>query len=122
MKYAYSPDTGEFINVEVPADWMLATELAPPAFDPQKEGCFFRNGAWEIVTSQPDTTQLAKDARSYRNALIAAAQQRIDRALRQARNGSKPSDDITKLDVYVQALADVPNQKTFPTAIEWPTL
>lgn len=51
MKYAYSPDTGEFINTATPAAWMLTTTIAPPIFDPQVAGLFFRNGAWVIVTS-----------------------------------------------------------------------
>ena len=71
MNYAYSPHTGEFINVEVPAPWMLTTTIAPPAFDPQNAGCFFQNGAWVLVSTLPkilldvQTTQLNLMDSSY---------------------------------------------------------
>jgi hypothetical protein len=51
MQYAYSPDTGELINTDTPAAWMKTTTAAPPTFDPQAGGCFWKNGAWVIVTA-----------------------------------------------------------------------
>jgi hypothetical protein len=74
MNYAYSPHTGEFINVATPSDWMESTPIAPPAFDPQNAGCFFQNGAWVIVSSLPKAladaqeTQLALMESSYQAA------------------------------------------------------
>lgn len=53
-KYAYSPDTGEMIRTETPSDWMGLTDVAPPSFDAATAGCFFRNGAWEIVVATHD--------------------------------------------------------------------
>ena len=53
MIYAYSPDTGEIINIETPSDWMGTTEIVPPAYTPATEGCFFRDGAWVIVPAAP---------------------------------------------------------------------
>lgn len=52
-QYFYSPDTGELIRTETPADWMGLTDVTPPAFDPATAGCFWRNGAWELVQAQP---------------------------------------------------------------------
>jgi hypothetical protein len=120
MKYYYSPHTGEIIKTEYPAEWMGVTDIEPPEFDNQTAGCYYRNGAWEVVKSTPDTTQLAIDARRQRNSLIDSVQPRIDRALRQSRMGETPIDDIAKLDAYVQELADIPNQPGFPVVIEWP--
>lgn len=51
MQYAYSPDTGELIQTDTPADWMQTTTIAPPAFDAATAGCFFQNGAWVVVQS-----------------------------------------------------------------------
>jgi hypothetical protein len=50
-QYAYSPDTGELIRSEIRADWMGATDVAPPDFDPATAGCFWRGDQWEIVNA-----------------------------------------------------------------------
>ncbi len=56
MKYAYSPDTLEFIPIAEPADWMGTTDVAPPVYDRDTAGCFWRGTSWEIVQSElPDT-------------------------------------------------------------------
>lgn len=51
-QYAYSPDTGEIIRTETPADWMGTTSVAPPEFDPATAGCFWRGDHWEIVPGE----------------------------------------------------------------------
>lgn len=51
-QYAYSPDTGEIIRTETPADWMGTTSVAPPEFDPTTAGCFWRGDHWEIVPGE----------------------------------------------------------------------
>ena len=51
-QYAYSPDTGEIIRTETPADWMGTTSVAPPEFDPAAAGCFWRGDHWEIVPGE----------------------------------------------------------------------
>ena len=55
-QYAYSPDTGEIIRTETPADWMGTTSVAPPEFDPATAGCFWCGDHWEIVASMPVPT------------------------------------------------------------------
>jgi hypothetical protein len=54
MKYYFSPHTGEIINTDTPSDWMSFTDIAPPQFNPQEGGCFFREGTWVVVSSLPD--------------------------------------------------------------------
>lgn len=56
-QHAYSPDTGELIRTETPAEWMALTDIAPPDFDAATAGCFFRDGAWEIVVADTAPTQ-----------------------------------------------------------------
>lgn len=51
-QYAYSPDTGEIIRTDNPADWMGTTSVAPPEFDPATAGCFWRGDHWEIVPGE----------------------------------------------------------------------
>jgi hypothetical protein len=51
MNHFYSPNTGEHIVTDNPADWMGNTAIAPPAFDPATQGVFFKDGAWVVVTT-----------------------------------------------------------------------
>lgn len=51
-QYAYSPDTGELIRTDNPADWMGTTSVAPPEFDPATAGCFWRGDRWELVPGE----------------------------------------------------------------------
>lgn len=51
MRDAYHPDTLEHIPTDTPADWMLRAGVAAPAYNPATDGCFFRSGAWVIVSS-----------------------------------------------------------------------
>lgn len=72
--YAYSPDTGELIRTETPSDWMGVTDVAPPEFDSQTAGCFWRGDGWEIVRSQQaaDPVPVAVTMRQARLALLSA--------------------------------------------------
>ena len=73
-KHAYSPDTGELIRTETPADWMGLTDVTPPTFDPATAGCFWRGDHWEIVQAQPpvDPVPAAVSMRQARLALLKA--------------------------------------------------
>ena len=73
-KHAYSPDTGELIRTETPAEWMGLTDVAPPTFDPATAGCFWRGDRWEIVQAQPpvDPVPAAVSMRQARLALLKA--------------------------------------------------
>jgi len=65
----------------------------------------------EITALQPTLEQLASDARSKRNALLAASDwtQVID----------APVDQVVWA-AYRQALRDITGQKGFPETIKWP--
>jgi Phage tail assembly chaperone protein len=67
------------------------------------------NAQWQIV-------------RDKRDALISEIDWRYIRYAREARLNLTPIDDITKLDTYTQALADLPETQTDPFNIIWPTL
>lgn len=69
-QYAYSPDTGELINTNSPAAWMGTTTIAPPAFNPAVEGCFWKNGVWAIVSALP---QILVDAQAVQIATLAVS-------------------------------------------------
>lgn len=73
-QYAYSPDTGEIIRTETPADWMGTTSVAPPEFDPATAGCFWRGDHWEIVPGEVPSDPVPKvvSMRQARLALLGA--------------------------------------------------
>jgi hypothetical protein len=73
-KHAYSPDTGELIRTDNPADWMGLTEVAPPEFDPATNGCFWRGDHWEIVPGEVPVDPVPKvvTMRQARLALLGA--------------------------------------------------
>lgn len=77
-----------------------------------------------IPTPPPSDTVLvgmqATRARLDRNARIAAVQWRYERYAREMRLKLKPTDDISTLDAYVQALANITDQTGFPASIDWP--
>lgn len=53
MNDAYSPHTGEHIATDSPASWMGRAGTSAPEYNPQTHGCFWHDGAWEIVAAQP---------------------------------------------------------------------
>lgn len=73
-QYAYSPDTGELIRTDNPAEWMGLTDVTPPSFDPATAGCFWRGDHWEIVQAQPpvEPVPAAVSMRQARLALLGA--------------------------------------------------
>lgn len=66
------------------------------------------------------SAELATDMRAKRDGLIAAVAWRYERHARELRLGLSPTDDLAALDIYVQALADVTKQSSFPSTINWP--
>lgn len=73
-QYAYSPDTGELIRTDNPADWMGTTSVAPPEFDPAAAGCFWRGDHWELVPGEVpgDPVPVVVTMRQARLALLGA--------------------------------------------------
>jgi hypothetical protein len=63
----------------------------------------------------------AQEVRAKRDRLIAQEDWRYARYNSEIRLGLDPSDDITELDSYIQALRDIPQQEGFPNNVIWPT-
>jgi len=78
--------------------------------------------AAELQKPAAQTTEdLAASARVKRDSLIEAFAWRVERYSREVRLNITTTDDITALDAYMQALADIPEQNGFPSDITWPT-
>lgn len=99
---------GETLQFDEAAwDWVVIPAPAPePAPVPEPEP----------IT--PD--QLAAGIRAERGRKISAVAWRYERIARQERLGITPTDNIAVLDAYVQALADITLQPTFPQSVDWP--
>lgn len=69
----------------------------------------------------PPDHQVAAIVRGERDRRIADLAWRYERHARELRLGLPPTDDLTALDDYIQALADVPEQAGFPHTVDWPT-
>ncbi len=57
----YSPDTGEHIKTDSPAQWMLHAGVAAPTYNSAIEGCFWRNGVWVVVQSGKTLEEVKAD-------------------------------------------------------------
>ena len=58
--------------------------------------------------------------RKDRDDLITVETANIEKYLSEQRRGVTPTVDITKLDIYVEALRQIPQTQTDPWNIEWP--
>ena len=65
---------------------------------------------------------LAPAIKKDRDTRIKTVMWRVERYERNSRLGLAQVDNIAVLDAYIQALADVPSQASFPFNIVWPTL
>ncbi len=87
----------------------------------------YTNANWAIRDKtleelQAETQAVWNDIRKERDNRIAAVMWRYERYARLERMGLEQVDDITKLDKYVQDLADLPQTQNDPYDIVWPVL
>ncbi|GEM_PF-2138954 len=88
---------------------------------------FAPDGLVQVTESEADEIRKAAilppsadELRAQRDGLIAAVAWRYERHARELRLSLKPTDDLTVLDTYIQALADLTRQTGFPSLITWP--
>ena len=72
------------------------------------------------ITEEERLIRAARRVRWKRDSLIKEIDWRYNRYYSEQRQGLDPTDDITKLDAYIQALRDIPQQEGFPEIITWP--
>lgn len=130
LVYSYNQD-GYFVGTDfafpdpmTPGEYLIpaqATNVPPPVFK-QNERAKWNGEEWEIEAivppapePAPSQEELAAQARSDRNALLAESDWT-----------QLPDVPFTLTErehwrTYRQALRDVPQQEDFPTTINWPT-
>jgi hypothetical protein len=89
-------------------------------------------GEWRVTWQKDMTTpedviatrtlNVSNSQRANRDILIKEVQWRFERHARLVRLNQPQIDDIAELDIYVQALANVPAQAGFPFNVQWPQL
>lgn len=82
------------------------------------------NGAEWKVMLEDEQTRISRawdNIRAIRNGTLQGVEWRISRYLSEVRLGLTPTDDIKKLDIYMQELRDVTKQSD-PFNIVWPIL
>ena len=97
--YAFNPTTGELIRTDTVADWMGATEVAPPDFDPVAAGCFWRGDRWEVEQAVPQAPPVPEVA-----------------TMRQARLALHRAGLLSTVDA---AIAGLPEPGRTEAQIEW---
>ena len=128
----YSKSTNGFYDKDihgdnVPADVVeISHEFYQSLFEGQSEGKLISSNedGYPILVERPGPTleEKAIAIRSDRNAKINEVSWRYERHARETRLKLKTTDDIEVLDTYIQALADITKQKTFPESVTWPEL
>ena len=96
MSKYFNPKTLEHINTHNPANWMGVADTVAPSYNPKTQGCYYRNGKWEV-----ENVDTAKFEKEQRKTEILARLQEIDseslRPLRAISQGTATDFDTGKL-------------------------
>lgn len=96
------------------ADEATAAHYLPEGFESISEERAAELLAAQVIPQTPEQVRAIRDSR------IQELQWRYERNARENRLGLPNTDSIEALDKYVQALADVTQQKGFPEKVKWP--
>lgn len=114
-------DKTTFTDEEIAdAGYILVSD--PPALD-EGDSLHWDGDKWVVKSLTPEeklSYQWSK-IRELRDGTIASVLWRVERYHSEVRLGLEPTDDIVKLDKYIQALRDITKQPD-PSNIEWPEL
>lgn len=109
------------ITISIDPDEQRVVTLADPRIEDGKI-------IWAEIVNLTDSDKAARLADFKRLAeqrramLFNELSWRYERYQREVRMALTPSDNITDLDTYAQALADISKQSGYPKTITWPTL
>jgi hypothetical protein len=103
------------------AGWIIVNN--PPDYDRSKtklEWSIKEDNSYGWIVRGIPLEEKEQEVRTARNSRINAVMWRIYRYQRERRLGLETTDKIEELDSYMQALADITDQESFPWHIEWP--
>jgi len=121
MIYAVNPDNLDvfcFESVEtIPARLIVSTDPRPT----HNHVPVFTDGVISWYLDPATERGNAESAiKTKRDELISAQDWRYARHVREVRLSLSPHDDISKLDTYIQALANITKQTGYPYGVTWP--
>lgn len=117
MRYALKNISGEVLRYQ---DF----EIPPSELAPEK-------GLSWVLSIEPEPARplqeeidanAAARVRSDRDEKIRAIEWRVLRNQREVRMGLTVTEDISAVDAYIQALADIAYQPGFPHVVNWPVI
>ena len=112
-------DSSTFTEEDIEDAGYIAVEDKPEIESYQEVEWDSENFEWKIISIEESV--LSSKMKELRNSLINKESWRFDRYKSETRLGLEPSEDISKLDKYIQKLRDVPQQENFPFEIKWPS-
>lgn len=112
-------DSSTFTEEDIEDAGYIAVEDKPEIESYQEVEWDSENFEWKIISIEESV--LSSKMKELRNSLINKESWRFDRYNSETRLGLEPSEDISKLDKYIQKLRDVPQQENFPFEIKWPS-
>ena len=115
-----------FTEEELTDAGYVAVENAP-SYNSNIEKVIWNGTVWEIIALTEEEisekqVELWKKIREKRNTKIKEIEWKIFRYQSEVRLGLTPTDDIQKLDTYIQALRDITFTTTNPLEVSWPSL
>jgi hypothetical protein len=124
-------DPTSFTDEEI-ADAGYVACSEQPTYDKNTQTCDWDSSATSWVVgdmTQEEIDQITQNninmewetVKEIRNRMINDIEWRVHRYNSEVRLGLTPTDDITELDTYIQALRDISNQED-PFNIDWPNL
>lgn len=118
-------DSSTFTEEEI-ADAGYVPAGENPSFNDDTEKVIWNGSAWEVVALTDaeiafKTDSLWKEIRDARNEKIKEIEWRVFRYHSEVRLGiTTTTDDISKLDTYIQELRDITTSKSNPLDVTWP--
>lgn len=119
-------DSSTFTEEElIDAGYIAAGD--PQAYDSDTQKIIWNGTSWEVVqlTTEEINARLEElwnEIRESRDAKIKEVEWRVMRNLSEIRQGLDPTDNITDLDTYIQALRDITSTTKNPLEVSWPSL
>jgi len=119
-------DSSTFTEEEI-ADAGYVSAGESPSFN-DTEKVIWNGSAWEVISLTEEEIAskilaLWKEVRETRNEKIKETEWKVFRYQSEVRLGiTTTTDDISKLDTYIQELRDITNTTSDPIAVVWPSL
>ena len=113
------------LSVSELKDFGIVAVDSAPSYDDNTQKISWDGDKWAVSSLSDGELEINKaiawkKVRLDRDNAIEATQKRIDKYLSEVRRGVSTTDDISKLDAYIEELRQIPQKQTDPYNITWP--